>query len=341
VFCEINAATNAREFGDGATAVARAEAADRLLGASPLGTPLLRLGVLINLAESYRVASRGREAEAAFARALPQLTALGYEQTETAETLFNNWALLLAELGRPREAEVLFRRAIAGSSADGTDARVSPYVLNNLARTVVDLARHQEGLQYARRAYEKAIAEGNPVVVMQALFTLALTHRELGRLAEAEAALQELESRARDLWGNGHHGYIGLWLERSELASAHGDLETAIARANAAMALAERTGDDLPVTRALLCRAAVLVRRGDAERARVDAERALAMLVQAAGGGKSMYVARAAATRARALQMLDRQDDARTSLALALEHFDVVGQEHPEARAARNMAGPR
>jgi hypothetical protein len=39
--------------------------------------------------------------------------------------------------------------------------------------------------------------------------------------------------------------------------------------------------------------------------------------------------------------MLDRQDDARTSLALALEHFDVVGQEHPEARAARNMAGPR
>ncbi|HUE86907.1 MAG TPA: tetratricopeptide repeat protein, partial [Vicinamibacterales bacterium] len=65
---------------------------------------------------------RSRDADAAFRKALTQLTALGYEQTETAETLFNNWALVLWELGRPDEAEPLYRRAIAVSSADAMRA---------------------------------------------------------------------------------------------------------------------------------------------------------------------------------------------------------------------------
>ena len=338
VFCELRAAENAREFGDGSAAVTRAEAADRLLGASSLGTPLLRLRVLLDVAESYRVASRALEADAAFARALPQLTALGYEHTETAETLFNNWALLLAEIGRPREAEALFRRAIASSSSDGTDARVSPFVLNNLARTLVDLARHDEARQYARRAFEKGIAEGNPVVVMQSLLSRALIQHHLNERTEAEATLEEIESRAADLWGAGHPGYVGLWLGQSDLAEARGDLDTALARANDAVALAEQSGDDLPVRRTVLRRAEILVRRGEAERARTDAERVLGMLQKAAGDGRSIDVARAAVVQARALQMVGRQDAARAALALALRHFETVGDDHPESRAARELS---
>ena len=338
VFCHLRAAENAREFDDSAAAVARAELADQLVTASSIGTPLLRLRVLLDLAESYRVASRGREADKAFSRALPQLTALGYDQTETAETLFNNWALVLWELGRPRDSEALYRRAIAGSSVDGSDARVSPLVFNNLARTLIDLARYAEGLQFATRAYEKAHAVGNPVVVMQSLFVRAQAHRQLDQLPQAEAILAEIESRAAGVWGDGHPGLISLALERAALATARGDIDAALTHVNEACAAAERTGDHYPISRTVLRRAALLVRKGEAESARADAERVLRLFQDVAQDGKSLLVARAAVIHARALQLLGRDAEGRRQLALAADHFVVVDRDHPEAREALELA---
>jgi hypothetical protein len=63
--------------------------------------------------------------------------ALGRGDTETAGTLMNNWAFAFNGMGQLLEAEPLYRRAIAISSADGTDDAVSPMLLNNLARTLV------------------------------------------------------------------------------------------------------------------------------------------------------------------------------------------------------------
>ena len=43
------------------------------------------------------------------------------------------------------------------SSADGTDRRVSPFVLNNLARTLEELGRYLEAAEYATRVWNRLL----------------------------------------------------------------------------------------------------------------------------------------------------------------------------------------
>jgi tetratricopeptide (TPR) repeat protein len=255
VFCQLRGAENSREADDTVKAVERTETADRLVTAATPGSPLLHLRVLLDLAESYRVAARSREADAAFSRAQDRLTALGYDQTETAETLFNNWALVLWELGRPLDAEALYRRAIAISSADGTDARVSAFVLNNLGRTLEELGRYDEAIDYSTRAYEKGRVAGNDVVIMQSLLARAASYRKRGHLAQAAQALDEVDRRANGRWGPTHPGYVSLTLERADLARARGELDEAARLFDRVIAVMETRPDKYALPRALLRRA--------------------------------------------------------------------------------------
>jgi eukaryotic-like serine/threonine-protein kinase len=337
-FCYLCGSENAREFRHSALAIERAEVANRMLSASVVASPLDRLRAQLDLAESYRVASRNRDADRTFARAAAELTRLGYGETETAETLFNNWALVLWQLGRPGEAERLYQRAIAISSADGTDDRVSPFVLNNLARTLIDLARYDEALQYASRAYAKGVAAGNPVVTVQALFSRAAAHRERGDLAGADAAVREIAARGATMWGEGHPALVALAGERGELALARGDVETAAALATRVVETGERNDDHYVLPRALLRRAAVSLARQQPDAAREDAERALRIFQAAVGAdGVSILVGRAAVLRARALAMLDRADEARAHLTVAIKHFDELAGTHPDRQHADRL----
>ena len=93
-----------------------------------------KLRVFMDLAEAYREADQLPEAIDAFEQASVRLTALGRDETETAGTLFNNWALALQQIGRPIDAEKpIYRRAIDISRADRSEQGVSPMLLNNYA----------------------------------------------------------------------------------------------------------------------------------------------------------------------------------------------------------------
>jgi tetratricopeptide (TPR) repeat protein len=70
--------------------------------------------------------------------------------------LFNDWALALDRLGRPAEAEKLYRRAIDISREGEAEEAVSPMLLNNYAKTLHQLGRLDEAADYAERAYAKA-----------------------------------------------------------------------------------------------------------------------------------------------------------------------------------------
>lgn len=332
VFCYLRGAEHSREMSHAAAAVERAETASRLLGESQMGSPLLRLRVSLELAESYRVASRSRAADAVFSQAVTQLAALGYERTEAAETLFNNWALVAWELGRPSQAEGLYLRAITISSADGTDVRVSPFVMNNLARTLIDLARYDEALQWARRAFEKSVVAGNQVTTMQSLLSMAIAYRLNRDVVRAGEVVRDIESRAATLWRDGHPGRISLSAEQGDLAAARGDYARATDLMTVALQGAERLGRDYWISRARLRRASLYVAQGMGEPARADAARALEMFQGVAGDGKSLYVARAALVHARALHLLGRHGEAHQQLAHAADHFTVVAPAHPEAR---------
>src|SRR5262249_32189491 len=135
----------------------------------PFASATLDLQLAMALAEAYRTAGRFREADVASQEATAKLQALGRDDTETAGTLFNNWGLVVNNLGRPLEAERLYRRAIAISRADDTEQSVSPMLLNNLARTLRELNRLSEAADYAERAYAKAQQAHDEIVVNQAL----------------------------------------------------------------------------------------------------------------------------------------------------------------------------
>jgi len=248
-FCLLRGSKVAREGGDVNAGIERVQAAQRLLTEPRLASALMELRVSMELAESYRMAGRHREAAAAFQQAFERLSSLGRDETERAGTLLNNWALAIELLGRPLEAERLYRRAVGLSSADGTERGVSPMLLNNLARTLRELHRLSEAGRYAERAYEDARRAGDDVVINQSLVVRASVYRERGDLARAARMLSELEPRWRRMLPRGNAAFAALASEQALLAQARGDLPAAKAAADQAVAIADASTqrvDSLP-----------------------------------------------------------------------------------------------
>ncbi len=170
VSCLLHGSAVARNTGEVQQGIARVQEAQRTLEQAPFDPEMRKLRVLMDLAEAYREAAELPQAISAFEQASVQLTELGRDNTETAGTLFNNWALALKQMGRPLEAERLFRRAIDVSRADQSEQGVSPTLLNNYASALEDLARFDEAAGYAERAYARARQAGDEVVINQSLF---------------------------------------------------------------------------------------------------------------------------------------------------------------------------
>ena len=151
----------------------------------------------MHLAESFRAAGRNTEASAAFESAFARLTAMGRDRTEMAGTLLNNWGLSRYLLGQPREAERLFRRAVEIGSADAAGASVSPMLLNNLARPVLEQGRVGEALAIAERAAAEAdAARQRRGRAVQSMLLRATAYRELGDLDARRRAAGRVRAAA-------------------------------------------------------------------------------------------------------------------------------------------------
>jgi serine/threonine-protein kinase len=336
IYCLLRGGEVARHHGDVGLAIERVETAQRLLGESGSGSALLGLRVSMSLAESYRNANRNLEAAAAFETAYARLTALGRGQTETAGTLLNNWALVLYAQGLPLQAERLYRRAIAISSADGTERNVSPMLLNNLARSLGELGRLDEAIACSERAAAKARQTGNDNVVSFTLIARALFYRQRGDLRRATEMLAELEPRVKSRWAAGHVGHAVIASERAEIARARGDLPAARAGADRAVDLAAHATDPGFLPKALRRRSDLELELGQREAALADAREALRVELQwAAPGAVSSQLGQCYLALANALRAQGRTDEARDAFVSAARHLKAsVGEEHPTTRAA-------
>jgi eukaryotic-like serine/threonine-protein kinase len=344
VFCLLRASSVARDEGAAQRAVELVESARRELQAAPLRSAILELRVLMDVAETYRVADRHGEATAAFAQAAARLTELGRDQTATAGTLYNNWALTLNTLGRPLEAEPIYRRAIELSRVDATDAAVSPMLLVNYARTLRDLGRLDEAALIVERSHAKARTSGNDVVINQSLLLRAAIYREQDRLTEAAATFAEVEPRLRNALPPGHVAFASLTSEKAVLAQAEGDLPGALALSNRAVDMVRvtiRAGGEgatyLPT---------FLVRRSDIEldlgqfnAAAADARSAVDLLQDATPAGlRSSKVGRAYLLLGRALQAQGKLTEADAALRTAVQHLeDAAGVDHPYTLSALRL----
>jgi tetratricopeptide (TPR) repeat protein len=289
----------------------------------------------MDLAESYRMANRNWEANAAFEQAWTRMETTGRGETEKAGTLLNNWALVVRALGQPLEAERLFRRAIEITSAGRGEQGVSPMLLNNYGRTLMDLGRLGDALEYAERAYRDAQRAGREAVITQSMFLRNLLDLRRGELARAASVLDELEPRvARIPATSPAHAVFAS--QKALLAEARGDPAAAGAAHDRAVSLQGQDNHGLILVR----RSAFHLERGRIEEARSDAAQALAVEQSRLGPGTfSSRVGFAYLALARALRAEGSVAEARAAAAEALNPLEAsFGADHLDTRAARELA---
>jgi serine/threonine-protein kinase len=345
-FCLQRGGEIAGQRGDAKTEVERDQAALQLLRGSQFHSEMAEASAFRDLAEAYRDAGRYREAITAFEDASSELALLGRDNTESAGTLYNNWALALFQVGRPLEAAKLFRRAIEISRADSTETVLSHMLLLNYARPLRELQRLDEAADYAQRASANAQKAGDELVVNQSLLELARIYREQGNFRGTAEMLEKVEPPLRRSLPPGHYAFAALASERSLLAQAEGSPREALRLANEAVEIDEDSvksgGQGAGLLPTFLSRRSALeLETGRREDAAADAARAISLLEAVAPPGTfSCYSGRAYLALGRALKALGKTDEARADFHVAAQHFDnTLGPEHPESRAAHQLAG--
>ena len=155
-FCLLRGSEAAFRSGNSNNAIERAESAERAFKESPVQPDFQELNLLVNLAGVYGDAGRFRESNAAFERASALMTNLGYDETQRAVKLFNDWALILTYAGRQLQAEQVYRRAIDAGRTSPTEETLPPVLLYNYAAVLRDLGRFREAKEYAHKASAKS-----------------------------------------------------------------------------------------------------------------------------------------------------------------------------------------
>jgi len=343
--CLLRGSEVAQERGDTEGGIARVLEAQRVSETSMFHNKVLELTIAIDTASAFRVAGRNREAVAAFQRAAETLKSLGRENTQNGVVLFNNWAYALNQLGRPREAEKLYQRAIRISRDSDNDEAVSPMVLLNYAKTLRTLGRLEEASTYAEEATIRAKARGFALAVNQGLLERARIYRDQGNIDQSDAMLKEVEPRLKQDLPPTHYAFAVLEIEKAQNEFHRGDLKAALRLADDALMIDEKSikaggrgSDALPSM--LENRATIELNAGAGDQAIADASRAVKLLQeQAEPGTFSTQLARSYMALGNALKAGGRLDEARRAFRSAAEHFDkTLGPDHLNARSARRLA---
>lgn len=346
LFCLLRSSEVASNSGRSSESIAFIVEAREMLKQSPFQSDLLQLNLSMNLAEAYRISGQQREAAEAFARTSSLLDSLGRDNTQTAGTLYNNWALALSQLGVPLEAEKIFRRAIQISSDGDDDRAVSAMLLVNYARVLRELGKTTEAEGYAERAYKKALSANQEVVVNQTLILRGSIYRDQAKFGQASEMINEVEPRLRRVLPAGHVAFASIASERALNAEAVGSSSEALELSNQALAITQASvsaggqgADYIPVL--LLRRSRIQLLAHRISEAVEDANKGLTLLKQAAApGGYSSILGRAYLSAGRALSAHGKSSESQAAIRLAVQNLEKsLGPNHPETIAARALAG--
>jgi serine/threonine-protein kinase len=339
--CLLAGSIVASEFSRPGDALARAQAAHALLPQLRYPSTTLELQVFMEVADSYRATGDFPAAITAFKQVSARMAQLGRENTLQAAIVYNNWATTLDFAGQTLQAEELYRRSMQIESADGTDKSVSPMVLTNLSRVLIELDRLDEAQRYADRARARGLAEGNEIVIRDSSFLQARIQSRRGEVAEAAKSFEDVEARYRKTRPPECVCYASLDYEQARLAVARGDVEQALAAMDKAVALAEqKTSTPDALRYFVLRRAEVELSVNRLERARDDAERVIALTRSALGtDAHSSYLGLAYLIQGRALLASGQPAEASRALSSAAAQLRLtLGAEHPQTKLAERLA---
>jgi serine/threonine-protein kinase len=345
ITCLLHRADIAYRSGNAKLQLASALAAAQTWKASAVHTPAEEVEVLMAVAGGYGMTGQAREANTSYEQAAARMTDVGYDETQKAVKLFNDWGLMLIDAGRPRPAEQVFRRAINISQTNQTEDTVLPALLHNYSLVLRDLGRLTEALDYEQRARQKAIATGDQVLAAQTNMQLSRIYRDQRDFTRAAAVLADAETTLQRVLPPGHFGFASLTSDKELLALAQGDRLRALQLANQAVALDEAAikagGLGAAYLPALLVRrSAVELETGDSKQAAADANRAITLLTgMMEPGALSSGMGRAYLALGRASQATGNTEEAHLEFRHAEENLrDSLGPDHPDTRSAREMA---
>jgi eukaryotic-like serine/threonine-protein kinase len=334
----------ATQRGNAREGLARALDARRVLRESPFATDEDEMRASLDVAEAYAQTGQDMDALSEFERTANLLSVLGRNETQTAVVLFTGWAVELDQVGRPLEAEKIYRRVIKINRDNRTEDAVFPTVLNDYAKVLREMNRLDEAADYAERAYTRAQRAGHELTVNQALLERARIYLAKNELPRASAMLVEVDPRLQRSLPQGHYAFAALAGERAMIALARGDVPASLQLINQAVAIVEAAiqsggqgGFYLPAL--LTRRSAIELEAKHPESAVTDANRAVRLQSAAQPGMFSSKLGYAYLALGHALQSQGKREQARAAFRSAGEHLQsTLGPDHPDTRSARQLA---
>ncbi len=344
VLCLIDGSEIAYRNGDAHEALLRTEAAERTFNQSLVRSPVEELNLLLALADGYATTGQFRESDAAFRRASARMSSLGYDDTQKAVKLFNDWGLMLSDAGRPLQAEDAYRRAIEIGRTNQTEDEVLPEILHNYSAVLRELGKLHEAQDYSERAHQKALLTGNQILANQSDLQRARIYRDEHEYDRAAAILAEVEPKMRSSLPPGHYALAVCQSDKSLLAEAQGNLTLAWQLANEAVVTDEasiKTGGQGAVylPSFLVRRSNIELEVGKPDAAVADAAKAVSLLQDKMEPGTlSSSLGRAYLALARAFAAQGKREDARESSRAAFENLQFsVGATHPDTLSAKKL----
>jgi len=346
--CLLHGSEVAYRSGNSDVAIARARDAEQAIQGSPVRWNLEGLNILVNLAMVLGDAGRFREAESNFQQASDLMTTLGYDDSQKAVKLFDDWALTLSYDGRELEAQRLYRRALDTSRNDETDSTVAPDLLLNYASLLRELGQRTEAARYLDLAAKKAQELNDVVLTDDTDLLQAVMSIDAHAFAQANRQLAELEQRQRKRYAPEHYVFAELSSERARIALDQGDLPSAAHFAQEAVALDEASIRRIGQCAALL--ATLLVRKsgidltsGQREEAVSDAKRAITLLEESKDASSvSSNVGRAYLALAQALEAEAKPGEAQLAARKAYANLQTtLGADQPDTQSARQLTNNR
>jgi len=345
VYCLAYGSEIAYGRGRSEQAVERAQSAVRIVKESPAHSPVEELTAMIQLAGAYGGSGQFRESNATFERASVLMMNLGYDETQKAAKLFNDWGVVLFYAGRPLEAEKAYRHAIDVGRTNQTEDAVPPTLLYNYSLALRDLRRLPEAADYADRAYAKARQARDAVLIDKLVLQQGRIYRDRRDFKRATAAFAQVEQKYRRILPPEHIALAAIASDRALLAQTMGDFSSALQLADHAVTIDEAAiksgGQGATLLPTLFVRrSSIQLDLQRPQQAASDSAKALELLRPITQQGTFSSIAgRAYLTLGRALQSQGKIEEARSAFRSAVEHLEsTLGPDHPDTRSARDLA---
>jgi eukaryotic-like serine/threonine-protein kinase len=346
--CLLHGSEVAYRNGNSQESIARARAAEQAIQRSPVQWNLEGLNILVNLATVLGDSGSFREAETIFQQASDLMTTLGYDDSQKAVKLFDDWALTLSYDGRELEAQRTYRRALDISRNDETNSAVAPDLLLNYAGLLQELGQRTEAARYFGLASKKARALNDNVLVDDTELMQANMSIDAHAFAQATRQLDELEQRLRQRYAPEHYVFAELSSARARIALGRGDLPSAAHLATEAVETDEasirRIGQCAALLSTLLVsKSGIDLKSGQREQAVSDARRAIKLLEDREDPSiLSSNVGRAYLVLALALEAEGKPDEAQLAAREAYANLQTtLGSDQPDTQRARQLTNSR